>query len=112
MGKLYTLDEKLICGVPEIRIGDKVFAVDDRKNTVEKAHKLFNKDNDSEDSLSRIDELFKLAFGKRHKEIEAMELSFKASNELVNLVLAAMMGEDEENLKEKKEESFPDREMV
>ena len=30
MAKMYTLDEKLLAGVPEIRIGEKVYKVDDR----------------------------------------------------------------------------------
>ncbi|MFR0766140.1 MAG: hypothetical protein ACLSHF_04030 [[Eubacterium] siraeum] len=31
MAKMYTLDEKLLVGVPEIRIGEKVYKVDDRE---------------------------------------------------------------------------------
>ena len=34
--KMYTFDEKLLVGGPEIRIGDKVFAIDDRKKNVKK----------------------------------------------------------------------------
>lgn len=116
MAKMYTLDDKLLCGSPEIRIKDKLFPVDDRQKTVKKALKLFNKksseENEAED-FDRIDELLKLAFGKRHKEIEAMELSFSAYNELTSLVLAAMTGEDEENFKrdkEQKDQSFPESE--
>lgn len=45
MGKMYTLDKKLLCSSPEIRIGEKVYPVDDRKNTVIKVTKLFNDSN-------------------------------------------------------------------
>lgn len=41
MARMYTLDKKLLCGSPEIRIGEKVYPVDDRKNTVKKVLKLF-----------------------------------------------------------------------
>ncbi len=37
MGKLYTIDGKLLTNTPEIRIGDKVYPVDSRTSTVKKA---------------------------------------------------------------------------
>ena len=42
MAKMYTLDEKLLVGVPEIRIGEKVYKVDDREKTVKKVMALYN----------------------------------------------------------------------
>ena len=36
MGKLYTVDHKLLTETPEVRIGDKVYAVDHRQKTVRK----------------------------------------------------------------------------
>jgi len=39
MGKLYTLDDKLLIGSPEIRIGDKVYPVDDRIKNRQKDRK-------------------------------------------------------------------------
>lgn len=113
MAKMYTLDNKLLCGCPEIRIGDKMYPIDDRKNTVKKALKLFkNNDESSEaDNFDNIDEILRLAFGKHFKEIDALPLSFAAYQELAELVLAAMTGEDEEEFRKKKEEkeqSFPE----
>ncbi len=112
MARMYTFDKKLLCGSPEIRIGEKVYPVDDRKNTVKKAFKLFNsikkkgnenteKNDNSEDKidiedLDTLDKLFELAFGKNYKEIEAKELSFAAYNALASIVIAAMTGEDPE----------------
>lgn len=108
MAKMYTLDKKLLCGVPEIRIGEKVYPVDDRKNTVKKAIKLFDKDTEADKSMEALDELFVLAFGEKNaKEIEALDLSFKAFQELSELVLAAMTGEEPEEIAQKKKgESF------
>lgn len=87
MGKLYTLDEKLLIGGPEIRIGDKVYQVDDRKKTVDKLSKLDVEDTDA---------ILKLAFGpEAFGEIDALDMPFAAYLQLVKLVIAAMTGEDE-----------------
>ena len=63
MGKMYTLDKKLLCSSPEIRIGEKVYPVDDRKNTVIKVTKLFN---DSKGDVEKVDEALEIAFGEKH----------------------------------------------
>ena len=60
MAKMYTLDEKLLVGVPEIRIGEKVYKVDDREKTVKKVMALYN--NGDKKDIEKIDEMFKLAF--------------------------------------------------
>lgn len=105
MGKMYTFDKKLLCGAPELRIGDKVFSVDDRKNTVKKALKLF-KSSDREDT-DVFDEILKLAFGKRFSEIDQLDISYAAYQELVIMAIAAMTGQDPEELKKADDESFP-----
>ena len=97
MGKLYTLDNKLLVGSPEIRIGDKVYPVDDRKKTVDKLSKL-----DSEDT----DAILKLAFGlEAFKEIDKMDMPFIAYLQLVKLVVAAMTGEEEESVEARFQEA-------
>ena len=101
MGKMYTLDKKLLCGSPEIRIGEKVYPVDDRKNTVIKVTKLFN---DSKGDVEKVDEELELAFGERFKEIDEMDLPFAAYQKLFELVIAAMTGEEP-----KDEDSFPEQ---
>lgn len=101
MGKMYTLDKKLLCSSPEIRIGEKVYPVDDRKNTVIKVTKLFN---DSKGDVEKVDEALELAFGEKFKEIDEMDLSFAAYQKLFELVIAAMTGEDP-----KDEDSFPEQ---
>ena len=101
MGKMYTLDKKLLCGSPEIRIGDKVLPVDDREKNVKKIMKIFNSDTDD---MEKIEEAFRLAFGERYKEIEEMDMPFPAYTKLQELVIAALTGEDPP---EDKEGSFP-----
>lgn len=92
MGKMYTFDSKLLCGSPEIRIGEKVYPVDDRKNTVKKAMELFSEKSESMDT---VEKLFELAFGKKNAaEIEALDMSFKAFQKLSELVMNAMTGEE------------------
>ncbi|MCR4889007.1 MAG: hypothetical protein K5979_07500 [Ruminococcus sp.] len=118
MGKMYTLDKKLLIGSPEIQIGDKVFQVDDRNKTVRKVIKLSeqlkgkDKEKDIEETPEKfevIDQILELAFGSKYKDIDELELSFRAYLDLIDIVLDAMTnGDPEKYEKEKaeKEESF------
>lgn len=113
MARMYTFDKKLLCCSPEIRIGEKVYPVDDRKNTVKKVLKLF--ENKEGDDMDKSDEALKIAFGENYKEIEDLDLSFKAYQELAEMVIAAMTGEEPEDFEKRKEEknqSFQDGNMV
>lgn len=102
MGKMYSFDNKLLCGSPEIRIGDKVYSIDDRTSTVKKVLKIFgNKENDN---LDNADEALKLAFGKNYGEIAAMDMPFSAYQKLTETVVSAMTGQ-----KQDKGQSFPDK---
>lgn len=102
MGKMYSFDNKLLCGSPEIRIGDKVYSIDDRTSTVKKVLKTFsNKENDNLDSA---EEALKLAFGKNYSEIAGMDMPFSAYQKLTETVISAMTGQEQE-----KEQSFPDK---
>lgn len=90
MGKLYTIDEKLLVGSNEVRIGDKVYPVDDRTTTVKKLMKI-----DAEDA----DAILRLAFGeKAFREIADMDLPFPAYLQLVKVTVAAMTGEEAEEV--------------
>lgn len=113
MGRMYTFDNKLLCGSPEIRIGEKVYPIDDRKNTVRKVLKLFEDKNGSD--IDKADSAMKIAFGEKFKDIEALDLSFKAYQELCETVIAAMTGEEPEDFEERKKgekQSFRDGEVV
>lgn len=96
MGKLYTLDSKLLVGSPEIRIGEKVYPIDDRQKTVKKLMKMTA---DTKTAADNIDEVIKMAFGaKAAKEIDEMNMPFAAYQQLFELVVAAMTGEDPEEV--------------
>lgn len=103
MAKMYTLDSKLLTGTPEIRVGDKVYPVDDRQKIVKKILDICDKNAEKKD-LDMIDEVFKLAFApKDYKEIEAMNMPWAAYQQLFTLVISAVTGEDAE----KTEARFP-----
>lgn len=97
MAKVYTFDNKLLVGGPEIRIGDKVYPIDDRKKTVKKLLKELNKLEREDDAVIDSDELIiKAAFGKKANEVLNIDMSFKAQQKLSQDVLAIMTGEDPE----------------
>ena len=98
MGKLYTLDDKLLIGTPEIRIKDKIYPVDDRVKTVKKFMELKKQaDNSDRDDIESIKAVFKLAFGEAAaNEIEEMNLPFAAYSRLFEITISAMVGEDQE----------------
>lgn len=109
MGKLYTLDDKLLVGTPEVRIGDKIYPVDDRTKTVKKMVKLQEAGGDE---LELADQILKLALGeKAAKEIEGMELSLKAYLSLFELVTAAMTGEEPEAVAARFQEPGTDKQQ-
>ena len=102
MGKMYTLDKKLLVGSPEIRIGEKVYPVDDRTKNVKKILTLFKGKSDND--FESIEEALKLAFGEKYKEIEALDLPFAAYQQLIELVIKALTGEEQKN-----DGSFPEQ---
>lgn len=101
MAKMYTLDSKLLTGTPEIRIGDKVYPVDDRQKTVKKILDICDK-NAEEKNLDTIDEVFKLAFSpKDFKEIDNADLSWAAYQELFEIVISAVTGHEKDEIGER-----------
>lgn len=98
MAKLYTLDHKLLTETPEVRIGEKIYAVDNRQKTVKKiqeASKMINRD----DPYAGIDEVLKLAMGaKAAKEIDEMNMPYPAYQKFFELVMAAVTGEEPDTI--------------
>lgn len=95
MAKMYTLDNKLLTDIPEIRIGEKVYPVDNRQKTVTKMMAAVQDTKD--DVAGGVQTALKLAFGPEGaKEIDAMNMPYPAYQELFTLVLAAMTGDEPE----------------
>lgn len=93
MGKMYTLDNKLLTETSEIRIGDKIYPVDDRVKTVKKIQEVSKKISDN--PYGGISEALVLALGpKAAEEIEDMNMPHKAYQRMFELVMAAVTGED------------------
>lgn len=115
MAKMYTLDKKLLIGTPEIAIGEKLYPVDNRYKTVKKVMKLFNSTKGrteqemNADDIDRIDEMFRLAFGDKAKEIDELDLSFAAAMELIDMTMDAMTGGDPETYEQRKSEKNEDK---
>jgi len=65
--------------------------------------------------MDKSDEALKIAFGDNYNEIEALDLSFRAYQELSEMVIAAMTGEEPEDFEKRREEenqSFRDKQVV
>ena len=96
MSKLYTLDGKLLTETPEIRVGEKIYPVDNRQKTVKKLMAL---NVEKADLDAQIDAVLKLAFGpEAFREIDGMDLPFPAYQKLFELVMAAVTGEEPEEI--------------
>ena len=95
MGKLYTLDNKLLTETPEIRIGEKIYPVDNRQKTVEKIMAIT--EDKKKNTRDGITETLSLSMGKAAAdEIDAMNMPFPAYQKLFEIVLAAITGESED----------------
>ena len=101
MGKLYTLDGKLLTETPEIRVGEKIYPVDKRKKTVTKildAAAGATKNS----SADVIDRCLELALGKAAaKELNEMDLPFPAYMQLFTLVISAATGENPQDVEQR-----------
>lgn len=94
MAKLYTLDHKLLTDTPEIRIGEKIYAVDNRTKTVKKIQEI-SRDITDKDPYSGMDKVLELAMGtKAASEIDEMDMPFPAYQKMFELVMAAVTGEE------------------
>lgn len=93
MARLYTLDKQAIEDKPELRIGDKVYKIDDRYSTFER----INRELQSKDSGSEFEIIVGGALGGTAlEEITALDLPFSAMQKTVTLIMAAIQGIDEE----------------
>lgn len=108
MAKLYTLDHKLLTETPEIRIGEKIYAVDNRQKTVRKIQDAA-KEIQNDDPYAGMDAVLELALGaKAAKEIDEMDMPFPAYQRMFELVMAAVTGEEPDAVAERFQEENPD----
>jgi hypothetical protein len=100
MSRLYTVDNKLLVDTPEIRIGEKIYPVDDRQKTVKKIMKLLDgKDGENKGQIELVDKVFILALGEKNaKEIDDMNLPFAAQQSVFENLLAAITGEEPKDI--------------
>ncbi|WP_294496961.1 hypothetical protein [uncultured Gemmiger sp.] len=97
MAKLYTLDDKLLTEVPEIRVGDKVYPVDNRQKTVMEIQRAM--EDPAADPAGQMARALKLALGEAaQRELDARNLPYPAVQALFTLVLAAVTGEEAETV--------------
>ncbi len=95
MAKLYTLDDKLLTEVPEVRVGDKVYPVDNRQKTVMAIQRAMEQ-TDAEPA-AQMSAALRLALGEQaERELAARDLPYPAVQALFALVLAAVTGEEAE----------------
>ena len=99
MGKLYTLDGKLLTESPEIRIGEKIYPVDNRQKTVAKLQETIANQENPNDLMAGVANVLALALGeKAAQEVENMNMPYPAYQQLFELVIAAVTGDDPEEV--------------
>jgi len=96
MGKVIDISAKLTNERPKLKIAeDKIYEIDDRKNTILKLNQKMK--NANMDDVSFIDEVIEMTLGKEAaKEINEMDLSMSAYQNIMIAIMAAVMGEDYE----------------
>lgn len=95
MAKLYTLDDKLLTEVPEVRVGDKVYPVDNRQKTVMAIQRAMEQ-TDAEPA-AQMSAALRLALGEQaERELAERDLPYPAVQALFALVLAAVTSEEAE----------------
>lgn len=98
MAKLYTLDHKLLTDTPEIRIGEKIYAVDNRQKTVKKIQTAA-KDVQRDDPYVGMEKVLELALGqKAAQEIDELNMPYPAYQRMFELVMAAVTGEEPDTI--------------
>jgi len=96
MAKLYTLDHKLLTETPEIRIGEKIYAVDNRQKTVKKLMTIA-RDVQKDDPYAGMEKVLELALGhKAAQEIDELDMPYPSYLNLFDLIMAAVTGEKPE----------------
>ncbi len=104
MTKIIDTEGKIISGDgrPQLKIGDKLYTVDDRRSTWKKIQKI-----QEDSSVAEPDEeIIRLALGEKaaNELLNDDSLTFSGFNELTFYIMAAITGEDYEDLKREAKE--------
>ncbi len=96
--RIIDTENKILSGDnhPQLKIGDKLYTVDDRKSTWDKIQALQDDESVSDKDIA----IFDLALGKKAtEEILSLDLSVEGYTNLTFFVMAAITGEDFDELK-------------
>lgn len=89
---------------PQLKIGDKLYTVDNRQSTWDKIQKT--QANEELSIEEKNDEIFELALGaEASKEIKEMDLPVENYNYLTFCVMGAIIGEDPKELQKLSKET-------
>ncbi len=93
MAKMIDISAKLTSERPKLKLAEgKIYEIDDRKNTILELNQKM-KSADIED-IAFIDEVIEMTLGKKAaKEIDKMDLSMIAYQNIMLAIMAAVMGE-------------------
>lgn len=82
---------------PQLKIGDKLYTVDNRQSTWDKIQKI--QSNEQLTNEEKTDNIYELALGKEAaKEIKNLDLPVENNNFLSYCVMGAITGEDPNEL--------------
>lgn len=103
--KMIDISARLTNEKPALKLADdKVYFIDDRKNTVLKLNKKMETANLSDPNV--IDEILEITLGKKAvKEINELDLSFSAYQTILMAVIAGITGDSLETVEERFRES-------
>ena len=94
MDNIYSVDKEVLNRQPEIRIGDRIFKIDDRLSVFIR----MNEELKNVEEMGEFVVILRNALGKKAAdEIMDMELSYKVMERIAILVLAAIQGIGEED---------------
>ena len=86
---MYLIEEARLNGRPELRIGDRIFSVNNRLSAFRKINSLLKSDADS--GLGELEIVIGCALGQEAcDEIFEMDLPYAVMEEIVVTILAAM----------------------
>lgn len=103
--RIIDTENKILTGDnhPQLKIGDKLYLVDDRKKTLDKINEVQSDVTLSQNEKER--KTFMLALGEENaREILDMDLSVEGYINLTYYIMSAITGKDFEEIKKSSEE--------